>query len=54
MTMAAKLSAAMRRYLAELGRKGGKVAAKNQTPEQRSQKARRAAEARWSRKAGAR
>jgi len=34
-------------YLARIGRKGGKTRVKNQTPEQRIQSARRAAQARW-------
>lgn len=32
----------------ELGRRGGKARVKNQTPEERKESARRAAEARWS------
>jgi len=36
------------KYLAELGRKGGKARVKNQTPEQRRESARKAAQARWS------
>lgn len=36
------------KHLAVLGRKGGKARVKNQTPEQRKQSARNAAQARWS------
>jgi general stress protein YciG len=35
------------KYLADLGRKGGKATAKKRTKEQRSELARKAAEARW-------
>ena len=35
------------KYLAELGRKGGKARVKRQTPEQRRESARKAAQARW-------
>ncbi len=38
------------KYLAELGRKGGKARVKNQTPEQRKASARKAAQARWGKK----
>jgi len=34
-------------YLAKLGRKGGKATAKNRTPEERKEHARKAALARW-------
>jgi hypothetical protein len=46
--MATKVPASLRRYLAELGRKGGKASAHNMTAEERSEKARAAAVARWS------
>jgi hypothetical protein len=36
-----------REYLARIGRKGGKNRTRNQSPEERTQLARRAAEARW-------
>lgn len=36
-----------REYFAKEGRKGGKAAARNMTPEQRKESARRAAQARW-------
>jgi hypothetical protein len=49
--MATKVPGALRRYLSELGSKGGKASAKNRTPEERSEKARQAAMARW-KKAG--
>ena len=45
--MATKIPGALRRYLSELGRKGGKASAKNLTAEERSEKARQAAMARW-------
>lgn len=45
--MAKKIPAAMRKYLAEIGRKGGKQAGKTLTPEQRSERAKGAAAARW-------
>ena len=35
----------MRKYLAKLGAKGGRVAADNLTPEQRTERARKAAKA---------
>jgi hypothetical protein len=38
------------KYLAELGRKGGKARVKNQTPEQRKESARKAAQARWAKR----
>lgn len=34
----------------ELGRKGGKAAARNMTPQQRTEKMRRAVQARWAKK----
>jgi general stress protein YciG len=37
----------IKQYLAKLGRKGGAATAKNRTPEQRKQIARKAAQARW-------
>jgi hypothetical protein len=45
--MATKAQAALRRYLQELGARGGKAAAKNRTAEERSKLASRAAKARW-------
>jgi len=45
--MAKRLPTAVRKYMAELGRKGGKVSGKMLTPEQREQRARNAAMARW-------
>ena len=39
-------------YVVEFARKGGKASAKKLTPEQRSEKARKAAKARWSRRGG--
>jgi hypothetical protein len=36
-----------REYFAKEGRKGGKAYAKNATPEERKERARRAAQARW-------
>jgi hypothetical protein len=45
--MATKVPAAMRKYLAEIGRKGGKQAGKTLTAEQRSARAKAAATARW-------
>ncbi len=45
--MAKKIPAAIRRYMSELGKLGGKAGAKNRTPEERSEKARKAAAARW-------
>jgi hypothetical protein len=45
--MAKKVPAAMRKYLAEIGRKGGKQAGKSLTAEQRSARARAGAAARW-------
>jgi len=48
------ISAELRNYLSELGRKGGKRSAEGRmeklTPEQRSQIARNAARARWEKK----
>lgn len=38
------------KYLAKLGRKGGKAAGKNRTPEERREHARKAAQARWAKK----
>jgi hypothetical protein len=40
----------IRDYFAKFGRKGGKLAASRMTPEQRSEKMRRAAQARWAKK----
>jgi hypothetical protein len=40
------------RYLAELGRKGGKTTARRLTPEQRKENARKAAQARWAKQKG--
>ncbi len=37
----------IRDYLAKIGRKGGKARVENQTQEQRTQSARKAAQARW-------
>jgi hypothetical protein len=37
----------IREYFAKFGRKGGKLAAKKMTPEERSESARRASLARW-------
>jgi hypothetical protein len=37
----------IRDYLAKIGRKGGKTRVQNQTPEQRTESARKAAQARW-------
>jgi len=37
----------IRDYLAKIGRKGGKTRVENQTPEQRTESARKAAQARW-------
>ena len=48
--MATKIPAAMRKYLAKLGRKGGKKAAESLTATQRSARARKAAAARWKKK----
>jgi hypothetical protein len=45
--MAQEVSAAMRKYLAEIGKKGGKSAGKSLTAEQRSARARAGAAARW-------
>jgi len=45
--MAKRLPAAMRRYLADLGSKGGKTAAASLTAAQRSARARKAATTRW-------
>jgi hypothetical protein len=45
--MAKEPSAALRKYLAEIGRAGGKKAAKSLTKNQRSERARKAAAARW-------
>ena len=42
----------MAEYLRKLGRKGGKTRAKNQTPEQRKESARKAAQARWAKVVG--
>lgn len=40
----------IREYFAKFGRKGGKATASKMTPEERSEKMRRAAKARWSKK----
>jgi hypothetical protein len=40
----------IRDYLAKIGRKGGKRRVQNQTPEQRIDSARNAAQARWAKK----
>jgi hypothetical protein len=45
--MARKVTAAMRRYLAEIGKKGGKAAGKSLTAEQRTARAKAAAATRW-------
>ena len=42
---------AWKRLVAEMGRKGGKASAAALTPEQRSERARRAVTARWSKRA---
>jgi hypothetical protein len=39
-------------YAVEFARKGGKASAKKLTPEQRAEKARKAAQARWSKAMG--
>ena len=39
------------KHLAKLGRKGGAAAAKNRTAEERAEHARKAAAARWAKKA---
>lgn len=41
---------AFSKYLAELGRKGGKARGERLTPEQRRESARKAAQARWKQK----
>jgi hypothetical protein len=51
--MAKKLPAAMRKYLATIGSKGGKKAAESLTAAQRSARAKTAAASRWKRKPGA-
>ena len=48
--MAKRLPKAMREYLAELGSKGGKKAAKSLTAAQRTARARKAAATRWRKK----
>jgi hypothetical protein len=40
----------IREYFARFGKQGGKTRAKNMTPEQRKEAARRASAARWSKK----
>jgi hypothetical protein len=45
--MGKKVPAAMRKYLAEIGKKGGKAAGKSLTSEQRSARAKAGAAARW-------
>jgi hypothetical protein len=42
-----------KKYLEKLGREGGKLAASRMTPEQRQERARKAALARWGKKHGA-
>jgi general stress protein YciG len=42
------------KYLAALGCKGGQATAKNRTPEQRKEAARKAAQARWAKEKKAR
>jgi hypothetical protein len=42
--------AEIRDYFAKFGKQGGKTRAKNMTPEQRKEAARRASEARWASK----
>lgn len=44
------LSKEAREFFAKAGRKGGKTAAKNMTPEERKASARNAAKARWAKK----
>jgi hypothetical protein len=44
---------AVREYFAKFGKQGGKKRAANMTPEQRSDIARRASQARWARKKAA-
>jgi hypothetical protein len=41
---------AVREYLSKLGKRGGQARAENLTPRQRKQSAKKAAEARWSKK----
>jgi hypothetical protein len=50
--MATKIPDAVRRYMQEIGAKGGKAGAEKRTAEERSERARRAAAARWKRKPG--
>jgi general stress protein YciG len=45
--MAKRLPSAVRKYMAELGRKGGKKSGETLTPEERVKRARSAAAARW-------
>ncbi len=45
--MAKRLPVEFRKYLAAIGRKGGKASGKGMTAEQRSARARKAATARW-------
>jgi len=42
----------IRQYFAKFGKKGGKATAKKLTAEQRKESARKAAQARWSKKNG--
>jgi hypothetical protein len=42
--------AEIRDYFARFGKQGGKTRAKNMTPEQRKESARKASEARWAKK----
>ncbi len=48
--MAKRIAAAVRKYMAERGREGGKKSAQALTPEKRTERARAAAVARWSKK----
>jgi hypothetical protein len=48
--MAKEIPAAFRKYLAEIGRKGGKKAGKTLSADQRSARAKKAAAARWKKK----
>jgi hypothetical protein len=47
MAMANRVPAELRKYLAKLGSKGGKKAAKSMTAAQRSARAKKAAATRW-------
>jgi hypothetical protein len=48
--MAKRIPTAIRKYLADLGSKGGKKAAASLTPAQRTARARKAAATRWKKK----